>query len=493
LDPEAPSRTGIIVAVLAGAGIVVSLMQTLIVPLIPRLPEMLHTTPSDATWAVTATLLTGAVATPVVGRLGDLYGKRRMLLISAVILAVGSVVCAMTDALIPMVVGRALQGMGVGVIPLGISIMRDVLPPQRLGSAIALMSSSLGVGGALGLPASAAVAQNADWHVLFWASAGCGVLIAVLAALIVPESPLRTGGRFDVIGAVGLLAGLTALLLPVSKGGDWGWGSGRTLGLFAASVVILVLWGWWELSIRGPLVDLRTTARRQVLLTNLASIVIGFAMLAMSLIAPQLLQLPTATGYGLGQSLLGAGLWMAPAGLVMMAVSPIAARVSAAYGPKVSLLSGSLVIAAGYGIALPLMSSAFGVLVFGAVISAGVGLAYSAMPALIMGAVPISETAAANGFNSLMRSLGTSTSSTVIGVVLSEMTLTIGGHEVPSPAGFRTGFLIGAGVAVVAALVVLTIPGRSRRGRVEEGRGHGGAGVEDLAAGPLRADEPGRA
>jgi len=487
-----PTRTGIIVAVLAGAGIVVSLMQTLIVPLIPRLPGLLHTTPADASWAVTATLLTGAVATPVVGRLGDLYGKRRMLLISAVVLSAGSVVCGMTDALGPMVAGRALQGMGVGVIPLGISIMRDVLPPERLGSAIGLMSSSLGVGGALGLPASAAVAQTADWHVLFWAAAACGLLIAVLAAVLVPESPLRTGGRFDVLGAIGLLAGLTALLLPVSKGGDWGWTSPTTLVLFGASVVILLLWGAWELWIDAPLVDLRTTARRQVLLTNLASIVVGFAMLAMSLIAPQLLQLPAATGYGLGQSMLAAGLWMAPAGLMMMAVSPVAARISARWGPKMSLLSGALVIAAGYALALPLMSSATGVLIFSCVISIGVGLAYSAMPALIMASVPVSETAAANGFNSLMRSLGTSTASTVIGVVLSHMTITVGGYALPSPAGFRTGFLIGSGVAVVAAVIVCTIPGRSAR-RGEQGAGDGGARVQDEPAVALGGDETGRA
>lgn len=459
---------GVIVAVLAGAGIVVSLMQTLVVPLIPRLPEMLHSTAADASWAVTATLLTGAVATPVVGRLGDLYGKRRMLLISLCVLAVGSVICAMTEALGPMVAGRALQGMGAGVIPLGISIMRDVLPPARLGSAIGMMSSSLGVGGALGLPLSAAIAEGTSWHMLFWISAALGALMVVLVAVLIPESPLRIGGRFDVLGAVGLLVGLVALLLPVSKGADWGWTSGWTLGLFATSVVVLVLWGWWELRAPAPLVDLRTTARRQILLTNLASIVIGFAMMAMSLIAPQLLQLPTATGYGLGQSMLEAGLWMAPAGLVMMAVSPLSARVSARYGPKTSLLWGALVIAAGYGAALPLMSSAVGVLLFGAIISAGVGLAYSAMPALIMAAVPVTETAAANGFNTLMRSLGTSTSSTVIGVILAGMTVPMGGVEVPSDTGFRVSFLIGAGVALVAALVVCTIPGRRRRAAAED-------------------------
>ncbi|MFC5747497.1 MFS transporter [Actinomadura rugatobispora] len=456
-------RAGAIVGVLACAGIVASLMQTLVVPLIGELPRLLDTSPADASWVLTATLLAGAVATPVVGRMGDLYGKRRVLLGCVALLVAGSVVSGLADSLVPMVVGRALQGMASGIIPLGISIMRDVLPAERLGSSIALMSSSLGVGGAFGLPLSAVVVDNADWHALFWGTAVLAVLIGVLVFLFVPESEVRARGRFDHLGAAGLSAGLVCLLLAVSKGGDWGWDSGTTLGLFGAAALILLLWGFWELRVAEPLVDLRTTARRQVLLTNLASIVIGFSMYAMSVLSPQILQLPEATGYGLGQSMLAAGLWMAPAGLVMMVVSPIGAKLSAVAGPKISLLTGALIIAAGYGVALPLMGEAWGILAFSCVCSAGVAFAYGAMPALIMGAVPASETAAANGFNTLMRAVGTSTSSAVIGVVLAQMTVRMGPVSIPSENGFRVGFLIGAGVAVAAALLTLSIPGRRRR------------------------------
>ncbi|MEW1847024.1 MFS transporter [Nonomuraea angiospora] len=455
----APS-SGAIISVLAAAGITVSLMQTLMVPLIATLPILLHTTAANAFWAITATLLAGAVAMPVSGRLGDLYGKRRVMIVSAVLLAVGSLVCAPANSLAPMVIGRALQGFGMGVIPLGIAIMRDVLPPQRLGSAIGLMSSSLGVGGALGLPAAAFVAQYVSWHALFWGAAALGVVMSVLIFIIVPESPVKSPGRFDFVGAAGLAAGLALFLLPVSKGSDWGWTSAITLGMFAASAVILLLWGWWELRVSAPLIDLRTSARRQVLLTNLASIVIGFGMYAMSLITPQLLQLPEATGYGLGRSMVEAGLWMAPAGLVMMAISPVAARLSGARGPKTSLLLGTLIIASGYLLALVLMGHAWGVLIFSAVVSAGIGFAYAAMPSIIMSAVPRTETAAANGLNSLMRSIGTSCASAVLGAVLANLTITFGSVTLPSEAGFRAGFLIGGGVALVAALIVLTIPGR---------------------------------
>ncbi|WP_405779557.1 MFS transporter [Streptomyces sp. NBC_00859] len=459
---QPPARTGPVVAVLAGAGIVAALMQTLVVPLIAQLPRLLHTTSGNASWVITATLLAGAVATPVTGRLGDLYGKRRLMLICVGLLVAGSLVCALAGSLAPMVIGRALQGTSMGIIPLGISVMRDVLPPERVGSSIALMSSSLGIGGALGLPIAAAVAQNADWHTLFWGSAGLSAVLGLLVLLFVPPAPVRAGGRFDYPGAVGLAAGLVSLLLAVSKGGDWGWGSASTLGLLAAAVVVLLLWGAFELRAADPLVDLRTTAQRQVLLTNVASVVVGFAMYAQSLVTPQLLQLPVATGYGLGQSMVAAGLWMAPAGLVMMAVSPFGAKLSAARGPKVSLLTGSVIIAVGYGLATVLMGSTWGLVAVACVISVGVAFAYGAMPALIMGAVPLSQTAAANGFNSLARSVGTSVSSAVVGVVLAQMTVSSGGFTIPSEAGFRTAFAIGGVVALVAALVVLAVPGRPK-------------------------------
>ncbi|MER5321803.1 MFS transporter [Streptosporangium roseum] len=453
-------RANTVVVVLALAGIVVSLMQTLVIPLIPQLPKLLSASASDTTWAITATLLAGAVATPVVGRLGDMYGKRLMLLISLALLVTGSVVAALSHTLAPMVVGRVLQGLAAGVIPLGISIMRDELPSERLGAATALMSASLGVGGALGLPAAALLAEHADWHMLFWVSAGLGALASVLVLTLVPESAVRSGGRFDLVGAAGLSTGLFCLLLVISKGADWGWTSTLTTGLFGASVVVLVLWGWWELRTRQPLVDLRTTARRQVLFTNLASVVFGFAMFAMSLVLPQLLQLPEATGYGLGQTMLAVGLVMAPSGLVMMAMAPLSARISKARGPKVTLMLGAVVVAAGYGLSVALMSAMWHLVLVSAVIGAGIGLAYGAMPALVMAAVPVSETAAANSLNTLMRSIGTSISSAVAGVVLAQMTITLGTVTVPSENGFRLVMAIGAGAALVAFALAAFLPGR---------------------------------
>jgi MFS family permease len=383
-----------------------------------------------------------------------------MLMVCLIILVAGSVIAALSTTLVPLVIGRALQGLAAGVVPLGISLMRDQLPPERLGSATALMSASLGVGGALGLPIASLVAQYADWHVLFWAAGAMGAIATVLVVTLIPESPQRAGGRFDLVGAVGLSVTLVCLLLAISKGGTWGWASGLTLGLFAVAVVALAAWGWWELRTPHPLVDLRISRRRQVLLTNTASAVFGFSMFAMSLVLPQLLQLPTATGYGLGQSIFAAGLVLAPGGLVMMAMSPVSARITAGPGPRTTLMLGALVVAIGYGLGVVLHATIWQLLLMSVFISAGIGLAYGAMPALVMAAVPVTQTAAANSLNNLMRALGTSIASAVAGVVLAQMTVPFGPAAVPSENAFRVVLGLGAGAALVALAIASFIPRR---------------------------------
>ncbi|PAK28029.1 MFS transporter [Streptomyces sp. alain-838] len=477
----AAPRANAVVAVLAFAGIVVSLMQTLVIPLVPQLPELLNASASDTAWAVTATLLASAVATPVVGRLGDMYGKRRMLLVSLVLLSAGSVLCGLADSLTPMILGRVLQGLSAGVIPLGISIMRDELPAEKLPSATAVMSASLGVGGALGLPAAALIADNFDWHVLFWVSAVFGAAALALIVSLVPESRVRTGGRFDLVGALGLSAALVCLLLAVSKGGSWGWTSGTTLGLFAGGAVFLLVWGFHQLRTGHALVDLRVAAHPQVLFTNLASMSFGFSMFAMSLVIPQLLQLPEATGYGLGESLLVSGLVLAPQGLVMMGMAPVSARISRARGPKVTLMLGALTVAVGYALNTVMMAEIWQLVFVSCIIGAGVGLAYGAMPALVMGAVPVSETAAANSLNTLMRAIGTSVSSALAGVVLAQMTTTFGHTDLPSESGFRTVMIIGAGAALLAFAVASFIP---RQQPLAAGAGHGAPHTPDKPAVP---------
>ena len=450
--------TGPIVAVLAFAGIVASLMQTLVIPIIPHLPEYLDAPASDTAWAVTATLLAAAVAVPTMGRLGDMFGKRRMMLISIGLLVAGSVVAALSSSVIPMIVGRGLQGLAAGLIPLGISVMRDILPPAKLAGAVAMMGASLGVGGAFGLPIAAIIAEYADWHMLFWVSAALGLVSAVLVIRVVPESPVRTGGKFDFAGAITLAIALVALLLPISKGSDWGWTNSKTIALLVVSLIAFLVWGWWELRTAKPLVDLRVSARRQVLLTNAASIVFGFAMFAQTMVFPQIVQLPEATGFGLGGSMLVSGLVMAPSGIIMMLISPIGSKITNAVGPKITLMIGAVIVALGYGMGVVAMHSIWQLVVIALIIGAGTGMAYGAMPALIMAAVPPTETGAANSFNTLMRSLGTSFASAIAGVIIANMTMSLGSATLPSEDGFRIVMALAAGSAIIALVITAFLP-----------------------------------
>ena len=457
LDPR------LVTAVLALAGMSASFMQTLVIPIQPELPALLSASKDDTTWVVTVTLLSAAVLTPISGRLGDLFGKRRVLLALLVIMVVGSLICAFSSTLVPIIVGRALQGAAIGIIPLGISILRDVLHPDRLGGAIALVSATLGVGGAIGLPISAIVVQNFDWHAIFWLSVVLGSLVFALVWYLVPPSTLRTSGRFDLVGAIGLAIALSGILLGVSKGNDWGWTSPGILGLLIGGLVVLGLWGWFERRTASPLVDLRVAARKPVLLTNLASVALGFALFGSNVALPQLLELPTATGVGLGQSVLVSSLVLMPSGLVMMVMSPLSARLSRRFGPRLLLVAGSVLIVISYVIVLFLSTEVWHILLVAVVIGLGIGLGYAAMPTLIMHAVPATETAAANGLNTLMRSLGTTIASAVIGAVLASFVVSSGGFLVPTVVGFRIAFLCGAGAALAAAVLAYLVP-RSERG-----------------------------
>src|SRR5690606_357394 len=218
-----------------------SFMFTLVVPLQAELPELLHSSREDTSWVVTITLLVAAVATPISGRMGDMYGKRRVAVVLLALLTIGSLVAALSGSIVGVIIGRGLQGGVTGVVPLGIAIMRDILPPERLGTSVALMSATMGVGGALGMPLAAYLALNADWHSLFWLAAGLGVIGLVLIFFFVPEDVLLSPGRLDVLGALGLAAGLTGLLLYVSRGAEWGWTSPIGLSLVIGGVAVLVL------------------------------------------------------------------------------------------------------------------------------------------------------------------------------------------------------------------------------------------------------------
>ncbi|KAA1422001.1 MFS transporter [Nocardioides humilatus] len=447
----------------------------MVIPLQSELPTLLGAAPADTAWVVTVTLLAAAVAMPVAGRLADMVGKQRVLLASAAMLGLGSIVCALSGPLVPMLVGRTLQGLAMGFIPVAISLMREIVPPKMAATAMAAMSATLGVGGAIGLPLAAWIADSGHWHLLFWIAAGLAGIVVAAVALAVPHLHDAHPSRFDVIGALGLALGLVSFLVGVSKASTWGWGDGRTWGAIVVGILVLLAWGAYELGVDQPMVDLRTSAQRPVLLTNLAAVAIGFGMMAQSIVVPQLLQAPVASGYGLGQTMLEAGLWMAPGGLMMMLLSPVSGSMIGRVGAKVTLIVGGIVLGGGYLVAVLLMGSPWQLMIAAAIAAAGVGIGYAAMPTLILDAAPPREAAAAVGLNSLMRSVGTTTAAAVMATVLTSNTKAVGGFALPSEHAFELCFVIGAVAAFVGVAIAAAIPRVSRPSVDLAGQGDGEA------------------
>lgn len=452
----APPSTTAVVAVLAFAGIVVSLMQTLVIPIIPHLPEYLNASASDTAWVVTATLLASAVAVPTMGRLGDMFGKRRLLLISLVLLVVGSIVGAMSSSLVPRHRTRP-PGTRGRRHPLGISIMRDVLPPKKLAGAVAIMSAAMGVGGALGLPIAAMIAEYANWHVLFWASAVLGGVVTGLILVIVPESTVRTGGRFDFVGA----STLDRTHHPAP-----GYLQGQRLGMDQRDNSLHACHRRHRIRRLRLVGTADSEATRQPTSVSaspgptdqrrLHRLRIRDVRLQHGL--PQVVQLPEATGFGLGGSMLTAGLVMAPSGIVMMLIAPLSSKITNTYGPKITLMTGAVVVALGYAVGIFALHSIWQLIMVAVIIGAGTGMAYGAMPALIMGAVPASETGAANSLNTLMRALGTSFASAIAGVVLAQMTMSLGDATLPTENAFRVIMALAAGSALMALVLAAFLP-----------------------------------
>lgn len=444
-----------------------ALMQSLVIPIQTDLPKLLDTGASSASWAVTATLLAAAVTMPVTGRLADLYGKKKVMVASAALLVLGSLVAALASGLAPFLVGRVMQGMAMGYIPVAISMVREIAPKEKKAGAVAAVSATMGVGGAIGLPLAAWIAQDFSWHGLFWFSSALAAVVLVTTTVVVPDVHDAHPAHIDVPGIIGLAIGLSAVLIGVSKGSEWGWDAGRTVGSMAGGAVVLLVWGWYQLRHDDPIVDLRTSARRPVLMTNVAALLIGFGMMAQMIVVPQLLEMPKITGYGLGQSVLEAGLWMAPGGLMMMVFAPVSSRLITGIGAKFTLAIGALVLSGGYLVATGLMNAPWQLMVASLVASAGVGIGYAAMPTLILDNVPEDEAGSSVGLNGLMRSVGTTIAGAVMAAILTSRTITLGGHVIPDESAFRICFVVGAGAALAGALVCLLIP-RQRVAQTED-------------------------
>jgi len=454
-----PSAT---LAVLALGVLAYALSQTMIAPAMPQIQESLGVSTSAVAWTLTAYLVAASVMTAVIGRLGDMLGKKRVLVATLAAFGVGSAICAMADSIGMLIVGRVVQGAAGGLFPLAFGIVRDEFPRERVAGGIGMISAIMGVGAGFGLIIGGLLVDHASWHWIFWLGLVLTVIAVVATALLVPESPVRTPGRIDWGGAALLSLGLSAPLIGVSQGGAWGWGDPRTLGLIAAGIVLLGLFAAYELRQSDPLVNMRTFALKPVLLTNVATIFTGFAMFAGFVLVPQLAQAAESTGYGFGTNATVAGLLMLPSTLMMLVAAPFAGRIGARSGSKGPLIVGALLTSASLLLFALVHGSPAALLLWGVLQGAGIGAAFAAMPNLIIEAVPQHQTGEATAVNTLLRNVGASIGSQIAGTVLASHVLASTGA--PSDSGFTLAFALGAAAALLAGGVASAIP-RARAAR----------------------------
>jgi EmrB/QacA subfamily drug resistance transporter len=438
-------------AILAFAGLAFALQQTMIVPALPSLQRDLHTTTAWAAWFLTAFLLVMAVSTPILGKLGDQYGKGRFLLISLGLFFIGCVAAAFAWNVWSLIAFRALQGFGGAVFPLAFAIIKDEFPKEKVGGGVGMISAILGVGGGLGLVLSGVLVDQLSWRWIFIVGAFAVGLAAMLVWRFVPESPIKTESRLDPLGAVLLTALLTSLLLALTEGPNWGWGSSRTVGLLVASVVFTFIWIRVELRVPEPLVDMRMMVQHTVLFTNVTAVFAGFALFGSFVLVPNLMQLHGHYGFGLSPT--ATGLYLLPGGVLGLVAGPLAGKLGTRYGSRVPLVAGMLLASLGIALFALLHLHAWEISVGMVFIGIGVPFAYAAMAKLIVDSVRPTETGIATGMNTVMRTVGG-----VIGAQVGAALLTsdtIGRTHVPAESAFVIAFWVSAGVALLGAVLAL--------------------------------------
>lgn len=453
--PHARQHHNVTLAILVLATMAYALQQTLVAPAMPAIQDDLGVSTTAITYLLTAFLLTGSVATPVLGRLGDMFGKKRLLVIALAVFALGSLVCALSNSIEVLIGGRAIQGIGSAVFPLSFGIIRDEFPRERVAGAVGLLSATFGIGGGAGIVLSGVIVDNVDYAWIFWLGLVVILIALAAAALFVPESPVKTRGKVDWGGAALLSLGLVALLVGVSEGNAWGWSDARILGLFAAAAFLLVVWVGYENRHPLPLVDIAMMRRRSVLTTNLSALLLGFGMFAGFILIPKFVQAPDGAGYGFGSSVTEAGLFMLPSSIVMLFAGPVAGWMCGRFGSRLPLLVGTTLALFSYAFLAVAHSDPWMLYLAITVSGLGIGFSFAATANLILEAVEPTRTGVAMGMNTIMRTVGGAVGGQVGAAVLMAHT---GDSGVPSEAGYTVAFTVLAVGVAAALLLVLAIP-----------------------------------
>lgn len=459
------THPNVTLAVLALGGLAYAMLSSAVVPALPTMQHDLHTSETGITWLLTGYLLAASVGTSILGRLGDMYGKERLLLWTLVILGAGTLLAAVSSSLALLIFARFIQGAGGGIFPLAFGIVRDEFPREKVAGGIGLLSAILGVGGGVGIVLSGVILQHLSYHWLFWFPLVAVVLAAVATWRFVPESPVRVPGRINWLAAILMTLGISAVLLAISQTTSWGWGSSKTIVLALVGVGFSLAWIRVEVRSRDPLIDMTMMRVRGVWTTNTAAFLLGAGLYASFIVFPQFAQLPKSTGFGFGASVVVSGLYLLPATIGMTVLGLKAGAISARFGSRTALLAGTVFAMASFALLATEHRHPYELLIAASLLGVGIGLAFAALGNLIVQAVPSHQTGVASGMNTVMRTLGGALGGQLSATFIAEHAA----HGEPTVTGFTETFLMATGFLLLCLISGVLVPRTQDVAEVDRG------------------------
>ena len=360
-----------VLLILAGMAVMVTYVETMVLPAFSNFESFFHVTEaSTIAWILSAYLLVGVVVTPVFGKLGDIYGKKRMLLVAMGVYAVAVSIAGFTpnigaafglsrpDQIYVLIAVRAVQGVGMAMFPLGFAMLPEVFPPARVGQAQGLLSGMFAAGAAAGLVGGGYIAQTYGWQLTYHTVIPVAILVIILAFVYIRESKIRLARKIDFPGVFSLGLGLALLMFGITEGAYWGWTNfsavsyaGIAWGVpefLILSVVAFAIFLYWEPRAPSPVVSFKSLRERNILVSNVNGVIVGMAMFLLFTILIILGEYPSP-GFGLSE--LNAGSILVPAVISMLVSGPFLGRAISIHGPKpVMILGFVLMIGGAFGL-----------------------------------------------------------------------------------------------------------------------------------------------
>jgi MFS family permease len=445
------------VAALTLGALDIGLEGSIIVPALPQLATHYHASTIAAAWLATAFVLGSVVAVPVLSRLGDLYGKRRLLLVALAAFACGSLVCALSHSIALAIAGRAVQGFGAAAGPLTLALARDTVPSAQLPRVVGAIIGSASVGGGIGFLLGGVLVDAFSPAAIFWMLFGFALGLMLAIAAFVRESRLRTRVRLDAAGIALLGTGLVSLLLAISKGGAWGWTSLEILSLFAGALLLLASFVLVERHVLQPHLDLRLVATAPFTGTNVSALAFGFTFFIATYVIPQIAAAPEESGYGLGLSTTQIGLLLVPSCVAAIVTSWTAGRTATRVGSRVLVAAGGACGIVGYVSLAVAHESTLSLAAGGAVVGLGWGLILPGLYTVVLANATADRSAVAVSITALFRNIGVSVGVTATFAIIAAAELA---GEFRSESGYTNAFLAGVVGASVTLLAALALPGR---------------------------------